>query len=1303
MTTTTTTATVSSSSSINSVALCPDTTITTTATVSCSSVNSVALCPDSQQFVVGWNSGCVRVGDTSVSNKTETKQFPQSHGDSVNSVAFSLDGKFVISGSSDKKIFYWTSMGQWKAAFNADSIVNSVAFSPKSNCKFLSGDNNGKVKLWSTEEHTKPKEFPNRDQFAQVNSVVFLPDNDTHFLSGHYNGEVNLWNGVSEKLASTFKLDEVASVSSIAFLANDNNQFLVGYTNGNVYLWNTRQQDKPVGGPWSSKNSVSSIAPTTSNDQFLVGYANGKICLWNINDLLNPKGNWEHHYAVNSIATSSRDNTGFLIGSSIGIKFIKYSSIKENIRKENIIRKGVVFQGSLNWDYVTGVHKKIEELKEKGFLKTGKMNFIVGITGAGKSTLLNYIAGAALCVKNEMLEVSKTTQINFQAKIGHEAVSETDIPNGFITNNICYLDCPGEFDNKDEKQNLINSSLKEYCGKSVKEVKITLVVEQQALETGRGAGLRRILDNLGNFVGDWKTISENRSVSMVITKAERFPGVRENVIKKLERIMISEENADIKYLLKDIIDRKAIAIFCKPQNDQEERKRKLGRLQQAKVLYGYGMNKDKIANVIEGFNLSAEEVNREIQRIGTSSAENQEVSYRPFQDGEMCFDRKQILQILDEGEFKRVEDDFFKKNLSAEVQLRIHTICLDLVNLMRDELNTIVVPAAMQLLFNNHNDSYVEYLCRSIEECENISALVKVCDGKESEDLKQLQNHFKFFSGFEINRSKDFGCKTILKITERLCSDLRAVSTKLKSIKDQQEDHEQVVQKTNKVAKAKSSTSKEKFVLAVASVVGTVGTVAICVATGGLPVVFAAAGTAAGDVLYVGGIVGVTASISGSGGFISSMISMNRALNEAETLRNLSKKRLEHIVKEQGKIGEQEAKYNEEVKKVNERGLMYAVKIDPGVVQEAWNSCAKGELTFSKAKGEVYFEVNENKFKGKFNIDTHCFGRGKNNCISGTMLHMASFYGQENMVRTLLNAGANILVDIEGKTPCLLAAEKGNEIVLEIFKSHSLDNFDRELLLAAEKGSGKAITLLLNAGADEKTQDEQKKWNALLWAVYEAGEEAVKACLESGKFNVNEVCENSKQNALHIAALYNKTNSIVEMLLDGGAEVQMKDSDGYTAFLLAIKYNPWRSGGIPEKILNKMLETDDGFNFCTETLFLSVEKNVEGVVTLLAAKHKPCVFQRKWLDPKGFNKTTSEDEAEYTPLTRACQLGHEKIVKELLNAAADQKATVLIKGSSCVGRDASWTARDIAKQQCLMEIVDLLECSKTKNSINHGK
>jgi len=114
-----------------------------------------------------------------------------------------------------------------------------------------------------------------------------------------------------------------------------------------------------------------------------------------------------------------------------------------------------------------------------------------------------------------------------------------------------------------------------------------------------------------------------------------------------------------------------------------------------------------------------------------------------------------------------------------------------------------------------------------------------------------------------------------------------------------------------------------------------------------------------------------------------------------------------------------------------------------------------------------------------------------------------------------------------------------------------------------------------------------------------------------------------------------------------------------------------------------------GSNFCIDSVFSAVEQNVEGVVPLLAVKNKVCINTRRFLHPKGFNKTKSRESISYTPLIRACQLGHEKIVEELLDAGAHQNDKVYIEGSTYLGMGTWWTAREIAIKLGRTDIVSL--------------
>jgi WD40 repeat protein len=93
------------------------------------SVHSVAFSPDGKQVVSGSGDRTVRFWDATTG---ATLQSLEGHSDWVNSVAFSPDGKQVVSGSRDRTVRLWdaTTGAALQTLEGHSSSVNSVAFSP---------------------------------------------------------------------------------------------------------------------------------------------------------------------------------------------------------------------------------------------------------------------------------------------------------------------------------------------------------------------------------------------------------------------------------------------------------------------------------------------------------------------------------------------------------------------------------------------------------------------------------------------------------------------------------------------------------------------------------------------------------------------------------------------------------------------------------------------------------------------------------------------------------------------------------------------------------------------------------------------------------------------------------------------------------------------------------------------------------------------------------------------------------------------------------------------------------------------
>lgn len=66
-----------------------------------------------------------------------------------------------------------------------------------------------------------------------------------------------------------------------------------------------------------------------------------------------------------------------------------------------------------------------------------------------------------------------------------------------------YVDCAGEFENREVLQAIINSFYKYELAVEAESVKLTLAINYQSLLTDRGTMFTRILKEISNFVGLW--------------------------------------------------------------------------------------------------------------------------------------------------------------------------------------------------------------------------------------------------------------------------------------------------------------------------------------------------------------------------------------------------------------------------------------------------------------------------------------------------------------------------------------------------------------------------------------------------------------------------------------------------------------------------------------------------------------------------------------------------------------------------------------------------------------------------------
>jgi ankyrin repeat protein len=189
-----------------------------------------------------------------------------------------------------------------------------------------------------------------------------------------------------------------------------------------------------------------------------------------------------------------------------------------------------------------------------------------------------------------------------------------------------------------------------------------------------------------------------------------------------------------------------------------------------------------------------------------------------------------------------------------------------------------------------------------------------------------------------------------------------------------------------------------------------------------------------------------------------------------------------------------------------------------------------------------------------------------------TPLHWAVRFDDLDTVRLLLRAGANAeAANRYGVTPLALAAINGNATIIETLLKAGADvnaalpEGQTVLMTAARTGSPEAVKVLVAHGADVNAQESWLGETALMWAAAQNHGAAVKILMEHGanpNLRSNPTTYKRRIGGQTIlprggftALMYASREGSIDAaraLAEGGADLNLGDTDGVTATILAV-------------------------------------------------------------------------------------------------------------------------------------------------------
>ncbi|CAE6534909.1 unnamed protein product [Rhizoctonia solani] len=265
-------------------------------------VMSVAFSPDGKSVVSGSHDRTIRIWDA---HSASSIYDPLSgHNDAVRSVTYSPLGNLIASGSDDSTIRLWaanTGKQVGGPLRGHDRPIHSVAFSPGANL-IASGSSDGTVRLWDV--HSRAPVFrPFRGHTSWIFSVAFSFDG-TCIAAGSQDKTISVWDVDRQIIVVEPLTGHTDTVRSVSF-SPEGPQIISGSYDKTLRLWDA-QTGEMIGSPYEGHTGcITSVAFSPNGTYVASGSDDHTVRVWDIRTGRQVDEPFRKHtYPVHSVAYS---------------------------------------------------------------------------------------------------------------------------------------------------------------------------------------------------------------------------------------------------------------------------------------------------------------------------------------------------------------------------------------------------------------------------------------------------------------------------------------------------------------------------------------------------------------------------------------------------------------------------------------------------------------------------------------------------------------------------------------------------------------------------------------------------------------------------------------------------------------------------------------------------------------------------------------------------------------------------------------------------------------------------------------